>query len=128
MKIRLFTPQECLKFWDECKPIRSGKLFWLSVRKCIECAVEQDEMFEKSHIVLDEFVGKFAGSKVFIDNGNHDEEVRNKTIEEYDNFIAKNKGTIDYVTNRPCVKIDGLRIFAKESFMEQMKGGNNEQT
>lgn len=45
--------------------------------------------------------------------------VRNKTIDEYDNFIAKNKGTIDYTTNRPCVKIDGLRMFAKESFMEQ---------
>lgn len=52
--------------------------------------------------------------------------VRNKTIEEYDDFIAKNKGTIDYTTNRPCVKIDGLRIFAKESFMEQRKGIRND--
>lgn len=79
---KLYTPKECLKYWDERKPIRGGKLIWASIRKCIERAVKQDEMLEKSHIVLDEFVGKFAGSKVFIDNGNHDKEVRNKTIDE----------------------------------------------
>lgn len=79
---KLFSPKECLQYWDKNRPIRSGKLFWLSVRKCIERAVEQDEMLEKSHIVLDEFVGKFVGGKVFIDNGNHNEEIRNKTIDE----------------------------------------------
>lgn len=43
-KMRLYSPQECMEFWMKQKPTRGGKLIWLSIAKCIECAIRQDEI------------------------------------------------------------------------------------
>ena len=120
---KLFSPKECLQYWDKNRPIRSGKLFWLSVRKCIERAVEQDEMLEKSHIVLDEFVGKFVGSKVFIDNGNHNEEIRNKTIDE---FVRRLNLKFVELPLNDLIVLDILKDIKRVA--EQMKEDNENET
>lgn len=42
--MQFFSPQDCLAIWIANKPTRHGKTLWASIYKCIECAVEQDEI------------------------------------------------------------------------------------
>lgn len=42
--MQFFSPQDCLAIWIANKPTRHGKTLWASICKCIECAVEQDEI------------------------------------------------------------------------------------
>ena len=71
--MRLYSPQECMEYWQTRKPIRSGKTIWLSIMRCIEYAIKQDEIAREL-------------SNIRCDLSSNDKQIRDEVIDRFMNL------------------------------------------